>query len=508
MTRRMIGASPTSILETGPAVGPATIGAKLSAHWRWVFLIAAIAIGGAGRIAYGWGAPFWFDESFSGVIATQPSVAALIGWCLSEVTGPGFYMPLWVWEKIAGSSDAALRAPSLILSFAAPALILWRGDRDRDLRLFWAVSCLLWVPSFIVAGEARGYPQLFFLGVAQAIVFVRLIEHPNARRALWWTGISAIAVLSHYHAALPATVQGIAYLIVHRRVAVRTWPALIALVPVAGWAAFHLPMLRRYAGAHEAAYAPLPLSDLVSIPAFVFGVPLHGALIIAVVAVSLAVPMRKGAFAQTRPSPALVLSLCAIVSVALMIAFGFVWPGFAPRYLTPSMPALLFALALWARSMMPRDSKPVIVVFAVMFLMAGAILSSSLTEPDRDPRHLFNLERPSAWLAEAEPRRVVMLWDGPIGAASDDGRLSEVGGFFFKRAGHPVAVDLVRLGKRQDPNTAVIERAGGRADTGILWIANDLLPQARKPALAGRDPALECRDFGEGVVTMTACRRR
>lgn len=492
-------------LTVRAGAGQGGAAALLVRRWRAALLSLAVVIGTMGRIAYGWGAPFWFDETFSAVIATQPNVAALVAWCLTEVTGPAFYMPLWLWEKVVGASDAALRAPSLILSFAAPLLIAWKGSRDRDLRLFWAVAVLLWVPSFVVANEARGYPQLFFLGVVQAIAFVALIERPDTRRAFAWTAVSALAVLSHYHAAVPAALQGLAYLGVHRWRAVRTWPALAALLPVVGWMAFHLPMLRLYAQAHEAAYAPLPLSAITLVPTYLFGAPLHGAIVIGAVVASTIVQTRRQGWSVRAPSAALLLTVCAVISVAVPLTIGFVRPGFAPRYLTPAMPGLLFALAYWARTMLRVDAKPVGVVFATMALMAAGVIGSSLTEADRDPRHLFNLERPSAWLANGRPRRLLLLWDGPIGAASGEAHLAEVGGFFFRRVGHRVMVELVRAGAGQDPNQAVLEAQRGRADTVVLWMANDLLPERRRPRL-GRAAGLDCRDFGEGVVTMTACR--
>ena len=172
----------------------------VSGAWRTAMLSVAALLGIAGRLAYGWHAPFWFDETFSGVIASQRDVGALVSWCLHEVTGPAYYMPLWAWEKLAGNGDIALRLPSLACSLAAPMLIGWKGSRDRDLRLFWATLVLLWLPAQVVAFEARPYPQLFLLGTAQAIAFVRLIERPGTARAAWWAGWTALAMLTNYNA--------------------------------------------------------------------------------------------------------------------------------------------------------------------------------------------------------------------------------------------------------------------------------------------------------------------
>lgn len=468
-------------------------------------LAAAMLLGVAGRLAYGWHAPFWFDETFSGVIASQPDFGALLSWCLNEVTGPAYYMPLWAWEKVAGHGDTALRLPSLLCSLAAPALIAWKGHGDRDLRLFWAVLVLLWLPAQVVAFEARPYPQLFLLGVAQAIAFARLLERSGVASATWWTGWTALAVLTNYNALVIAGVQGVIYLAHHRKAALATWPALWPMLPVAAWTAVHLSFLLMLMGAHGDAYHALPLAALVSIPAVLVGLPLHGTLVLGTIAASGVLLWRRGARWQATPEALLALS--GLLAVAVVLVLAFLRPGFAPRYLTPAMPALLFAVAWWARTMLRIEAKPVAIVVAVLMLAAGGVLRSSLSERDGDVRHLFNLERPSAWLAQRPPRRLAFLWDGPVGAASDPVRMAQVAGFFLHRDGVPVAVKVIRSMPGTDPNQAMLA-AARHPDRAILWIANDRLGGAHVPRLDRIDPRRECRDFGEGQVVVTACRQR
>src|SRR5580658_2244629 len=79
-------------------------------------LLASIAVGIAHRLLVGWMTPLWLDETFTGVIATQPDSASLMEWCLVELSGPVYYVTIWLWEKIAGPGDIALRAPSLVFS--------------------------------------------------------------------------------------------------------------------------------------------------------------------------------------------------------------------------------------------------------------------------------------------------------------------------------------------------------------------------------------------------------
>jgi hypothetical protein len=136
--------------------------------WHLALLAAALIVGLGGRLLYSLNTTLWFDETFTGVIASQRSLPALIDWCLHELTGPAFYMPMWLWEKLAGNSDLALRLPNLLLSLATPLAVLRWGHRDARLRRWWAVFLLLWPPILPFAGEARSYPEIFALGVAQA----------------------------------------------------------------------------------------------------------------------------------------------------------------------------------------------------------------------------------------------------------------------------------------------------------------------------------------------------
>lgn len=474
-------------------------------------LAAALVLGLTGRIAYSYNAPLWFDETFTAVIASQPSFAGLLDWCLHELTGPAFYLPLWLWQKLAGNSDLALRLPSLILSVMTPLAILRFGNRDADLRLWWAVFVLLWVPIFAVAGEARPYPEIFALGAVQAILFIRLLERPSTARASLWVIVSSLLVLCHYWSVMPGIVQGIAFLLVHRLRAVRTWPALLFFAPMLAWTWLHLPRVLAFTIGGSSGIAGLPLSAVGEVPAMLLGVGVSATIILLVIAASLLVAWhRRGWRIGPRASPERVLAWCGVASIVVTLLLAFVRPGFAPRYAMASMPAFLFALALWARWCMARDPKPVVLVGAMLFASATGLVGSILLGPDRDPRHKFELERPSAWLAEKSPEHLpehlVVFWDGPVAEASPEFALAEVGAFFLRRAGHKIEVRVARVPATDDPNRVVlaVARPGGRS--AILWFANDALPLNRKPAIERYSAEYECKDFGDGVVTMTACR--
>jgi hypothetical protein len=158
--------------------------------------------------------------------------------------------------------------------------------------------------------------------------------------------------------------------------------------------------------------------------------------------------------------------------------------------------------------MMRRDARFVMLVAALMLATAGALTAMILRGPDIDPRHKFELERPSAWLAERAPERLVMFWDGPNAEASPEFTLAGVGGYFLRRDGHPVDVTVARAAKSDDPNLRVLSRVPQGVPTAILWFANDKLPDNRKPRIEQYDARFECHDFGGSALTMTACRLR
>lgn len=484
---------------------------RLTTHWRGTLLVAALVLGIVGRVAYSARAPLWIDETFTGVIASQPDFAALVGWCLHELTGPAFYMPLWLWAQLAGNSDFALRAPSLAMAVLAPLLILWRGHRDRDLRLFWAVTCLLWVPAFAFAGEARPYPMLFLLGVGQTVALLAMLRRPTLARSALWVALSGTMVLTNYWAAVPAIVQGCAFLHHHRARALRAWPAALLLVPVLLWGRWHLPMvLDATVGGVSGRNAPAGLdwTAIFELPAMLFGISLGGTVILGAIALSFGRAIGRNGLDWPLPMPERTLILAALSSFAVILVLAFLRPGFTPRYATPAMPALLFALACWLRWVIRIDPRLAAIALGMMLASATGLTAATLAGPDRDARHFFNIERPSAWLANKHPRRLLIFWDGPIAAGLDPARLAEIGGFFFRRSGTPIKVDAPRIDPGGDPNPRLLAAARRDGDDAILWLSNEALPASRRPRIAALDHGFECRDFGGGHAVVTACRRR
>jgi hypothetical protein len=466
----------------------------------WMLLLAA-AVGTAARISAGSALPFWFDEVFTGTIAAQRSFSGLVRWCLSELTGPAFYMPLWAWAKVAGTGNLALRAPAIAFAVLAPVLIAWRGHRDRDIRLCWAIMALLWLPILPMASEARPYPQLFFLAAVQAMLFMRAVESRDRGAVTAWAWVTAIAGLTHYYSLVIGAFQGFALLVMHRRSLLSLWPAAIPLAAMAVWMAVHLPFVLGFAAGRADEYRAMPLLAAATVPMMVFGLGPQGYVLFALIGGTA-----RHWWKAVKLSPENLLVMTGVAALALLFVAGFFRPTFMPRYLTSTAPALLFGVACWAARMRRQMPLAAYVGFgALLAAMAHQLLAGPSDPRFRERRH-FEFEMASAWIGERSPSRLAFLWSTSTGEQSDSGNLAEVAGFFLERSGRAAEVTVVRAGS--DPNRALLRAASAHADSAILWVSDDRLPAGVRPSIERIDRTWECRDFGRDPVLVYACRRR
>lgn len=474
------------------SVGPP--GEQVPARLALLFW-AALALSLTARLATGWALPFWFDEVYTGTIAAQPDFAGVLRWCLSEITGPAFYVPMWLWAKIAGTGDAALRLPALVMSVGGPLLIAWRGHPDREVRLFWAILSLLWLPLLPMATEARPYPQIFLLGSLQAIFFLRLGKSPNLREAFGWTTATALFVLTNYYALVISGFQALALVATHRRQLVRLLPAALPLLLAAGWMVFHLPVVLRFASEHGRMFTPLPPSAVLAVPLFLFGAGLQAFLIPVLLGWTYSSWWKRPA----KPSAEAQLVWAGIAAFALIFAVGLFRATLTPRYVTPGIPALLFGLAWWAGKVRAQKPAAVASMVVIFFIATGAALVTDPTDERFRDRRNLQFETASAWLMEQPMDRLYYLKPAPSPTPALD---AEVAGFFFTREGRPVRV-ISGVHK-----SAMTPALAGDADAGVLFIGDSRSSGELEKWLEAQPSGWTCRDFGHTPFAIMACRPR
>jgi len=139
---------------------------------------------------------FWIDEASTGLFAKQPDLSSWWRY-LSVNSSSETQMPLslfltWLWAKMAGTSEVALRAINLIwggLTLWALALV-GRRLRLPWLPLFCAIQSYFWY----YTGEARSYAFQITLGSWLLVAFVEFMQG-NCRESRWaflFTGVAMI----------------------------------------------------------------------------------------------------------------------------------------------------------------------------------------------------------------------------------------------------------------------------------------------------------------------------
>lgn len=462
-------------------------------------LLAALGV----RLWLGQGLPLWLDESWTGMIATQPNWSSFWREAWLDCNPPLYYALMALWTGVAGVSDSALRVPSLI--FLVLAALLPLAVRvpglARNARWAFALLIALWQPSFEISLDARGYALLLLLSTAQLFAFIRLMAAPDRRGALIWAGLACLAALTHYHALLVSGVQGLSLIYIHRTRALALWPAALAFVPAFGWLAIHAPRLADYARPDVAWYEPMTWRLAGQLAAYPLGT-LH-AVPLAMIAALLLTGLSGRAVASTQPATAHALRWAVIASVVALcidITLGTLRPMLTDRYLVPIVPGILLGLVLGvARGGQARLRLAALVLIFVLMLNPLS-LRARLVEKTR-----YGFAPGSAFVAASPARRLVFVWDHPAARILDPQSLAKLGGFFLQRAGHALPVTAVHLPPGRDGN-AVLQRTTP-ADAGVIWIYN----RARASAARHRTPVpllwhgRDCRLWQGAWIGTLAC---
>lgn len=462
--------------------------------------------------------PLGIDEVWTGMIAGQRTVAGLIRQCQLDVNAPLAYVIAWLWAPLSGLSNGALRLPSILFVCAAPLVALApRQGVPRSVRMIWACLVACWAPGILMADQARCYALVILLATANAAVFVSLLRRPTMVTALIWTSVSTLLILDHYFAALLIGCQGIAYLIVHREKAVRTWPAALAFAPAFASILLKAGLLANFAQPGQSTVSTLRLADMERVFGFLAGAPLAVLGLCAWILATWLVDFRQrrsGSGAEVRDRNTFAMAGAAGVAIAaalISIAAGFLVPILSPRYLTIFVPGVFLGLAMLARHFGRRQRLAPVVLVGGFFGLALWLAALALfVSPGPEP-WTFSFQPASEWLMARRTRQLIFFWDNPAAQGADPDTLAQVGGFFFNRAGTPIPVDVVRWRKGVDPNALLLERAQ-TPGAAILWIYDRNVPgtlaKDHPPMMERMAPSWSCQDFGGGNFGVVTCQKR
>lgn len=338
----------------------------------------------------------WYDEAVSAQVAAK-GLAELTRWTANDIQPPLYYYLLSGWTRIAGSSEWALRFPSVAFGLLTVALLWSAAARIFRLRgrtaLAPALAALLAAvsPLYLYYGqEARMYTQLVFFGALAGYALWRAIE---ANRWQWWAAFalaSLAGLYTHYFALFLLLAYGLCAVVAlaaarPARAAAARWLGLggsVAFVAV-GYLPWLPAMLTRYrvdasywqgrlklgealrhVAISLAAGAPETMLEADAVGWLPwFGVALLAAL------VGLALSRWRGRAA--------LLLVVLVVPAALVLALASRNPKFNPRYLMLVSPAYLLLLAGGAAAWFVRARRGHPALAAVPALILAPALVTS-----------------------------------------------------------------------------------------------------------------------------------
>jgi hypothetical protein len=209
-----------------------------------VILVAALTLAAlALRLAVAGTPSYWVDESFSILIFKSSLGHALSLIPDTESTPPLYYVLGWGWAKIFGTGELGVRSLSAVFGAATVPVGYLAGTRLLDRRTGVIAAALLAFNPFLVwfAQEARAYALMVLLctvGFHQFLVWLR--ERRSSALAGWGIA-SALALATHYYAALMIAAE-LGWMLFAapyswwRRIGLATLPVLataVALLPLA-----------------------------------------------------------------------------------------------------------------------------------------------------------------------------------------------------------------------------------------------------------------------------------
>ena len=348
---------------------------------------------------------FWLDESFT-VGDAHASVGDLLHRLRHLETNPPLYFALeWVWVRVFGYSEVAVRATSAIAGVATVPVV-YAATRTLVGRLAGVAAAALVAISPVLiyySQEARPYALLVFLCTASLLFFARMLLLPAKRDAIGWVVASGCALCTHYFAAF--MVIPMAAWLVLRSPARRMVLIAVGAVGAVGLALVPLIVLQLRESGGWVGKVPLGLRLAQAGRIFATGsyLPTRG-LVPLVLAAALAALMLVlwRADPRTRTGSVTVLAL-AIASFLIPLAAAAVGADYLlDRYLLPIWVSLVIVVA--AAVEVPRVARAGLIPALVL---AGVFIGPAIARPPNvkhdDWRGMARV------LGPAQPGRVVIV---------------------------------------------------------------------------------------------------
>jgi hypothetical protein len=294
---------------------------------------------------------FWIDEGLSVGIADRP-LSAIPDALRQDGSPPLYYVLLHAWIALAGDSETATHALSLLFALLSVPAAWWALRSPFGERAGWVAAVLLALNPFLTsyAQETRMYALVVLLGTLACGAFLRAVVCDRRRWRVPAGVLLAALLYTHNWALFFGAACGMAWIVLIARARGGQRRALLraGLVTFAVAALLYLPWLpttlfqARHTGAPWA-LAP-PLSELPQVFPRLLGSMAQFVLLLSA-GLGLA---RIGRLPRERGESRAAVALAVVLGGTLLLAWlsSQLAPAWALRYLAVAVPPLLLLAAL------------------------------------------------------------------------------------------------------------------------------------------------------------------
>jgi uncharacterized membrane protein len=123
-----------------------------------------------------------------------------------------YYVLLYLWERLVGTGEAAVRALSVIFAVAVVPVVYALGRRLFDARVARLATLMLAVNTFLIfnAQNARAYTLVLFLTTLASHFVARYAQEGKGRYLAGAGALNVLAVYSHLYALFVVVAQFVA----------------------------------------------------------------------------------------------------------------------------------------------------------------------------------------------------------------------------------------------------------------------------------------------------------
>jgi hypothetical protein len=215
---------------------------------------------------------FWFDEANTAA-DVHYSPGQMLGLLpQNETTPPLFYCVAWVWARVFGFGEFALRSLPALAGVATVPVMYAATAKLVSRRAGVVAAALTACNPFLVwySQEFRPYMPMVLLSAASLLAFAYARERPGGRALAAWAIICALGIANHYYALLVAVPEAIWLLALYRRKRA-VWAAVV-FVGAVGLALLPLALSQNHTG-NASWIAPIPLVPRLAqlVPQFLVG---------------------------------------------------------------------------------------------------------------------------------------------------------------------------------------------------------------------------------------------